>query len=510
MSAPGLSRKMAGGAAWMVSARMVMRLSGLINVIVVARLLPPADFGVVGLTVAFIGAFEAMSDMSLDSAIVRHPNPQRKHYDTVFTLMMLRGLILGALAFFAAEPMAGFYGDERLVTVAHALAAQQILFALVNPGVSDFQRDFDFRRDFIFLAVRKLASTVICISVALTIWPDYRALVAGLIAGTVATLIASYRLSAYRPRPSLAAFGEIFGFSKWMLVTNILRFTQQRLDTFILGKTLGLTALGFYAIALELANLVSTEFAMPLRRAFMPGYAKLQDDPKSLRAQFGSAYGAAMLIAVPFAVGVALVAEPAIRLAFGEGWESSVAPMRILAANGLALASVAFCWPVIIAMGEPRKLTPLQIVSLVIGGPAIWWGSSRYGLEGAAWAMGAMSTLYALLVMRTALRMIHADAMLVLSWMPRILGATLAMALAVRAVQAGLPPVTDLPSAAAVFLATGLAGVLVYPVVVIALWWMAGRPSGPEATLLTMLASIAPSLMRAIHLAPKAPADGNG
>jgi len=494
MSDPSLSRKMVGGAAWMVCARMVMRLSGLINVIIVARLLPPADFGVVGLTVAFIGAFEALSDMSLNAAIVRHPAPKRKHYDTVFTIMMMRGVILAGVALLAAEPMAAFYGDERLESVAHALAAQQILFALTNPGVSDFQRDFDFRRDFLFMAVRKLASTVICISVALTIWPDYRALVAGLIAGSVATLIASYILSPYRPRPSLAAFGEIFGFSKWMLVTNLLKFAQARLDTFILGKTLGLTALGFYTIALELANLVSTEFAMPLRRAFMPGYAKLQDDPVGLRAQFGSAYGAAMLIATPFAVGVALVAEAAVRLAFGEGWDASVAPMQVLTANGLALASVAFCWPVIVAMGQPRRLAPLQIISIIIGAPSIYWASSEYGLVGAAWAIAGMSTLYALLVMRAALRLIVSDALLVLRWMPRVLGATLAMAVAVRLAQSALPPVTDAGSAAIVFGATALTGAAVYPPALLALWWMAGRPVGPEVSILTLVGKMVPRL----------------
>ncbi len=484
MSGQSISRKMAGGAAWMVCARMVMRLSGLINIIIVARLLPPADFGVVGLTVAFIGAFEAMSDMSLNSAIVRHKDPKRKHYDTVFTLMILRGVILASIVLLTAGSMAAFYGDERLVYVAYAIAAQLILFSAVNPGVSDFQRDFDFRRDFIFLAVRKLASTVCCVTVALTIWPDYRALVTGLIAGTVATLMASYTLSAYRPRVSLAAFGEIFGFSKWMLATNMLRFTQQRLDTFILGKTLGLTALGFYTIALELANLVSTEFAMPLRRAFMPGYAKLQDDASALREQFATAYGAAMLIAIPFAVGVALVAEPAIRMAFGEGWEASVAPMRVLSANGLALASVAFCWPVIIATGNPRKLAPLQIISIIVGGPTVWWASSNYGLTGAAWAMAGMSTLYALLVMRAALRLMQADALIVLRWMPRILAATLAMTVAVQFAQSGLPPVTGMASAAAMFGATALTGIITYPAALIAVWFTAGRPHGPEEIIL--------------------------
>jgi len=490
MSGQSISRKMAGGAAWMVCARMVMRLSGLINVIIVARLLPPANFGVVGLTVAFIGAFEAMSDMSLNAAIVRHKDPKRKHYDTVFTLMILRGVILASIALLAAGPMASFYGDDRLVIVTYAIAAQLILFSFVNPGVSDFQRDFDFRRDFIFLAVRKLASTICCVTVALTIWPDYRALVTGLIAGTVATLFASYALSAYRPRVSLAAFGEIFGFSKWMLATNMLRFTQQRLDTFILGKTLGLTALGFYTIALELANLVSTEFAMPLRRAFMPGYAKLQDDASALRDQFGTAYGAAMLIAIPFAVGVALVAEPAIRMAFGEGWESSVAPMRVLSANGLALASVAFCWPVIIATGNPRRLAPLQIISIVVGGPAVWWASSNYGLTGAAWAMAGMSTLYALLVMRTALRLMQADALVVLRWMPRILAATLTMAVAIRLAQSSLPPITGMGSATLVFVTTAFTGFASYPVALIAAWWLAGKPYGPEATILGVVGSI--------------------
>ncbi len=487
-----ISRKMAGGAAWMIGARMVMRLSGLINVVILARLLPPADFGVVGLTVAFIAAFEAMSDMSLNAALVRHKDPQRKHYDTVFSLMALRGVALATIAFLAAEPMAAFYGDDRLATVAHALAAQQLILGFLNPGVSDFQRKFDFRVDFAYLAVRKLASTLVCVTCALTIWPDYRALVAGLIAGSVATIIASYALHPYRPKPGFGAFSEIFGFSKWMLATNLLQFVQRRLDTFILGKTLGLTSLGIYAIALELANLVATEFAMPLRRAFMPGYSRLQDDVKALRAQFGAAYAATMTIAIPFAIGVALVAEPAIMLAFGPAWGEAVAPMRVLAANGLVLASVAFCWPVIVAMGQPRRLAPLQILAIVVGGPAIYFASENYGLVGAAWAMTGMSALYSGLVLRTCLRLIEADSMLILHWLPRALGATLVMALAVRGIQATLPPVTGAGSAAVAFIASGVTGAIAYSLALFGLWRIMGRPEGPETGLLNMVTRVLP------------------
>jgi hypothetical protein len=107
-----------------------------------------------------------------------------------------------------------------------------------------------------------------------------------------------------------------------------------------------------------------------------------------------------------------------------------------------------------------------------------------------------MSGLYALLVMRAALRLIESDALLVLRWMPRVLGATLAMAVAVRMAQAALPPVTDALSAAMVFGGSGLVGAAVYPPVLLALWWMAGKPMGPEASVVALVGKIAPRLAR--------------
>jgi len=168
----------------------------------------------------------------------------------------------------------------------------------------------------------------------------------------------------------------------------------------------------------------------------------------------------------------------------------------VLAANGLALASVAFCWPVIIAMGEPRKLAPLQILSLIVGGPSIWWASTEFGLVGAAWAMVGMSTLYAALVMRVALTLMRSDTLIVLRWLPRVLCATLAMAVCVRMVQAGLPPITGAASAAVVFIGTGVTGAASYPVALLGLWWMAGKPVGPESTVLSLVGQVVPRLAR--------------
>jgi len=461
-------------------------------------LLPPADFGVVGLTVALIGAFEAMSELSLSAAIVRHPDPKKKHYDTAFTLCVLRGFFLGGLALLCAGALADFYGDERLRYVAWALAAQAVIIGFTNIGTSDFQRDFQFNKDFAFLAARKLGGSAASIGFALTIWPDYRALVAGLVVGSITSVAASYYLHPMRPRFSLETFGELFGFSKWMMATNLLDFAHRRCDAMILGKTLGLAPLGIHALAMELANLVANDFAQPLRRATMPGFAKLQSNLKELRHQFATAYGASMVIAVPFALGVALVAESAIRLAFGPDWAAAAAPLRILCLYGLFGASVQFCWPLLVSMGEPKRFAPLQIITLILGAPLIWWASLEYGLIGAAWAMCAMGGLYALLVMRAALMLCEGEAVQVLDWAPRALGAGLAMALAVRGLQIVLPYDGGAGLAAVHLFSSIAVGAVVYPLVLLILWHLAGRPESTESRILGMARGFLPSRLSKI------------
>ncbi len=498
MSKPeqSLSRKMAGGAIWMLSARMLMRASGLINVMILARLLPPADFGVVGLTAALIGAFEAMSDLSMNTAIVRHPNPKKKHYDTAYTIGILRGFLIAGLALLCAEPLADFYGDERLRYVAWALALQSAIFGFTNIGTADFQRDFTFGKDFAYVAARKLGGSIASIGFALTIWPDYRALVAGLVFGSIASVAASYILNPMRPRYSFEAFWELFGFSKWMLATNLLDFVHRRCDALILGKTLGLAQLGIHALAMELANLVSDDFAQPLRRATMPGFAKLQSNLPELRTQFASAYGASMVFAVPFALGVALIAEPAIRLAFGPDWSDAAAPLRILCLYGLFGASVQFCWPLIVSMGEPQRLAPLQIITLILGAPMIWWASIHYGLVGAAWAMSAMGGLFTILVMRSALSLCGGNSFDVIIWTPRVLAAGVAMALAVRGVQANIPYDGGATLAAVHLFASMIVGALVYPLALLSLWYFAGKPDSTEARILKMTHGFLPNAWR--------------
>jgi len=149
-------------------------------------------------------------------------------------------------------------------------------------------------------------------------------------------------------------------------------------------------------------------------------------------------------------------------------------------------------------MGEPKRFAPLQIITLILGAPLIWWASLEYGLIGAAWAMCAMGGLYALLVMRAALMLCEGEAVQVLDWAPRALGAGLAMALAVRGLQIVLPYDGGAGLAAVHLFSSIAVGAVVYPLVLLILWHLAGRPESTESRILGMARGFLPSRLSKI------------
>jgi len=203
-----------------------------------------------------------------------------------------------------------------------------------------------------------------------------------------------------------------------------------------------------------------------------------------------------MVVAVPFATGVALVAEPMIRLAFGPDWAAAAPPLRILCLYGIFAASAQFCWPLLISVGEPRRFALIQLVTLIFGAPAIWWASVNYGLEGTAWAMAAMGGLFAVLIMLSTLSLIGDDVSSVLQWAPRSLAAALVMTLVVEGAQLAIP-YDGTAGLAAIHLGMSVVlGAVTYPLALLLLWRLAGRPEGAESRMLKMVGGMLPGRLR--------------
>jgi len=204
---------MAKGAAWTVFMRMAIRIIGLISTTILARLLVPADFGLVAMATMVWMALEAMGEFSFNVALIQNQAAGRHEYDTVWTMTILRGMVLALLMLALAGPAAAFFKEPRLEAIFHVLALVPVIQGFANVGIVDFQKHLRFDKDFVFMVGVKLSGFAVTVPLAF-IWRSYWALVAGIVTAGVARLVLSYVLHPHRPRFTLVRWRRIFAFSK--------------------------------------------------------------------------------------------------------------------------------------------------------------------------------------------------------------------------------------------------------------------------------------------------------
>ncbi len=245
---------MATGVAWVVGARLLVRLLGVIGLAVLARLLQPSDYGLIALATAFAAAIELFGAFDFEVWLVRQPAPTPAHCNTVWTLSVLRSVFTAAALCLGADGVALVFSEPRLVDVVHVLALGILVSALTHVGVVDFQRDLRFDRAFAYLGLVKFGSFGVALGVAL--WQrSCRALLTGMVAGQALRVVFSCTLSRYRPRLCLKYWREVFVFSKRLLAGNVFGFAYRQSGTFLLGRLAMPEAVGLYAVAREIADL---------------------------------------------------------------------------------------------------------------------------------------------------------------------------------------------------------------------------------------------------------------
>ena len=387
---------MAKGAAWTVAARLAIRSIGIVSTIILARLLVPADFGLVAMAYMIYGFIEIMGEFSFDVALIQKQDAGRDYYDTAWTLSILRGLITAAVMFASAGAAAIWLAEPRLVEIIYVFCFTAVAAGFVNIGIVDLRKDMTFGKDFRFMVGVKLCMFVVTIAAAFAL-RTYWALVIGIVSGSVARLVLGYIMHPYRPRLSLARWREIMHFSRWLLLNNILIFANQRSDGLIVGKILGAATLGLYTIAYEIATLATTELVMPIRRALFPGYAKLAHDPVALRKSFVNGFALIIMLGAPSAVGIGLVADPMVRFLLGDKWLEAIPLLQVLAIIGLIKILFANSDPLFLALGRPYFNTIIIGCNVGVGIPMFILATVQWGVYGIIWALAISNFLAAVL-----------------------------------------------------------------------------------------------------------------
>jgi len=470
------------GSAWMIAMRWATRVLGLVSTIILARLLAPEDFGVVAIAMVVVGFLEVFTQTGVDLALIRDANATREHYDTAWTLEILQAAAL-ALALLVAAPFATrYFGDPRVREVMQLLSLRALIGGFENIGVVAFRRDMNFNREFWFGVLKKLCTVAVTISAAL-VFRSYWALVIGFVGGRALDVVISFVMHPYRPRLTLTRFGDIWGFSRWLLLARVANLANRKLDEFIVGGQAGTAAMGNYFIASDVATAPAEEVVLPMSRGIFPVYSRQQNDRERLAESFFTVLRSTAYLCVALGLGVSAVAPELVPLLLGKQWLPVVPLMHWLGIWGAFMGVALALDPLLLATGRAALLASFKWLQLAVLAPALVYGGVVAGVIGIAAAktlvMATMLPLFLLWISRaqglSVRRMFGAIAP---AW-----GAGLAMYVGVLATAGALQK----QQLWLRLIAEVSAGAIVYVAIVLGLWWLRGAPIGPEREVMVRL-----------------------
>lgn len=383
-----LSQRAIRGALWVFTTKIVTRGLGFIRIVILARLLSPADFGLLGIVMLAMVTLETFSQTGFEMALIQRKNQIERYLDTVWSVSVVRGVVLSLLMFLVAPLVAGFFHNPTAIVVIRVLAVTFLIKGFINIGVIYLQRELQFGKHLVLTLSGTVADIMVAIPLAL-IFRNVWALVFGLVAADTSRLIFSYAVHPYRPSFafSIEMLRKLSSFGKWVVGSTVVTFFTARGDDAFVGRVLGTAALGLYQLAFELSNMVATEISYVVAKVTFPVYSRLQGSVSDLRDGYLRTFQLIMFISLPLAIGIMLLSPEFTRIFLGAKWIPIVPAVQIMALSGLARSITSTGSPLFIGAGRPRAHFAMQLMALSVIAITIYPLTVRWNIAGTAWAV---------------------------------------------------------------------------------------------------------------------------
>lgn len=389
------------GGIWVAGINVGDRILQLLKVIILARLLSPEAFGLLGIALLAIAALRQFSKIGFDEALIQHKNEDVNEYlNTAWVIKISRGFLIGAIAFFAAPHLAVFFGEAQAEPLIRVIGISPLILGLQNPAVVYFQKDLNFHREFVYQIVGRLVDLVIAVLFAL-IFGSVWALAAGILGMNLVKLLLSYGIHGFRPELEFnIEYGkEMFGFGKWMLASAALLFLYRQGDDAFVGWFFTATSLGFYQMAYRFSNAPATEVTNVISRVAFPTFSKVQNDVDRLREGYFRVVQLSSIVAFPMAAGIVAVAPQFVRSVLGDQWVPMIPLIQVLAIAGGLRAFAANAGAVFKAVGRPDYDVKLQAFKTITIAFVIFPAAEYFGVTGVAFViLGSAIVMQPLLI----------------------------------------------------------------------------------------------------------------
>jgi O-antigen/teichoic acid export membrane protein len=374
------------GVSWSAVSQLITQCFSWVISIILARILGPKAYGLIGMTAVFSGFAMLFSDLGLGAAVVQRKKLEQRHLDTAFWINVLAGFVMTGLMAACAPLIASFFNEPRLKWLSIIIALQFFLSGLSVVQQALIRREMRFRA----LAGVQIASTVaagvtglIMAFSGMGVW----SLVAQMLCGSLIRVLLFWQVAHWHPSWSfeMKAGKELFGFSAYVLGFNIVNYWGRNADNLLVGRFVGAQALGIYSRAYTLMLLPLTQITYIVAGVMIPALSSIQEDTTRVKRSYLKAISIVGLVTFPLMIGFFVTADHVVLALLGKKWAEVIPIFKILCGVGLLQSITATMGWIYQSQGR----TALQfrmglvmssgcVVAFIIG---IHWG-----VLGVAWA----------------------------------------------------------------------------------------------------------------------------
>ncbi len=379
---------------WSAASKYGAQAMGTVVSLVLARLLAPEYFGLLGMATVVTGFVNVLHNLGFHSAIIQRKRNSDELLSTLFWVNLALCLVIAAAVLALAPVVGWFYQDGRVTPIVAALSVQFVLSAFTMIPKAALIRQMAFKK----LAVREIATTLVggAASIVLALWGwGVWSLVVGPLVGTITAVILLNILCPFRPRMVFDRQGlrECLAFGLNLTGFGIFNYFARNADNLIIGVFLGPVALGYYMLAYKLMLLPRDAITNMVGRVLFPALCRMQDDDERLARAYLRACGAIAFITFPMMAGLAVVARPFVEVVLGERWLPVVPLIWILAPVGALQSVGTTVGQIFLAKGKSDWLLwsgvvgcTFLVLAIVVGVP---WGivgiAAAYSFGSAVW-----------------------------------------------------------------------------------------------------------------------------
>lgn len=324
MAEQSLKDKTVKGVIWSSVERFSVQGVHFLVMIVIARLLDPKDFGLVGMLAIFMAVSQSIIDSGFSQALIRKQDRTDTDQCTVFYFNIVVSLCLYLILFAIAPWVADFYNEPQLTSLMRALCLMVVInsMAVVQRAIYTATLNFKTQAKATFMAA--IVSGVVGVSLA---WLGFGvwALVWQQLSSAIANTLLLWWYSSWRPRLiySWKSFRELFAFGSNMLISGLLDTIYNNIYQIVIGKIFSASSLGFFTQAKHISALPSSNIHSIIGRVTYPVLSKLQDDDERLAANYRKILRMSAFIIFPLMCGLAGLSRPLINLMLGSKWDFS-------------------------------------------------------------------------------------------------------------------------------------------------------------------------------------------